>query len=406
MASILQGLKEWFFGVGDNPSQHAGKEYFGDPSTKIAFQQYAIEICINKIANALSMCDYITYDPATSRSDKAFKGNLWYQLNVSPNTNMSSSDFWQKVIREAVYDPHGALILQIKDGKGFVVADSYNIKEYAFLPNTYSDIKVGDFLMERSYNENEVLRIKLNNSKVKAIVDAVYVEYGKLIGGAIKNYNRNNSKKLWIKMGTMFNQLNQKFVENEDGTMTSEADLILDDLFKNRLKGYFDERDSATPLEEGLEIQESQENKQQGKEVTTRDIKDLFDDVVNFTADAFGIPRGLLKGDVADVEAMTDNFIAFCINPIANVIEDECNRKLYTQEEVIKGKKLAVKTTRIKAHNPVDIASSAEALYRIGVANVNYIRWLINEEPIDEDWAEDYALTKNYERNHDKGEVT
>lgn len=405
MASILQGLKEWFFGIGDDPANYP-KGYFNDPTTKIAFQQYAIEICINKIANALSMCDYITYDPTLSKTNKSFKGKLWYQLNVSPNINQSSSDFWQKVIRQAVYDNNGALILQVKNGEGFVVADSYNIKEYAFVPNIYSDIKINNLLMEKSYSEGEVLRIKLNNSKVKEIVDAVYQEYGKLIGGAIKNYNRNNSKKLWIKMGTMFNQLQQKYVENEDGTMTSEADLILDDLFKNRLQGYFDENDSATPIEEGLDITESQENKQQGKEVTTRDIKDLFDDVVNFTADAFGIPRGLLKGDVADVEAMTDNFIAFCVNPIANVIEDECNRKLYKQEEIIKGKKLAVKTTRIKAHNPVDIASSAEALYRIGVANVNYIRWLINEEPIDEDWAEDYALTKNYERNHDKGEVT
>lgn len=402
MASILQGLKEWFFGIGDDPTNYP-IGYFNDPTTKIAFQQYAIEICINKIANALSMCDYITYDPSLSKTNKSFKGKLWYQLNVSPNINQSSSDFWQKVIRQAVYDNNGALILQVKNGEGFVVADSYNIKEYAFVPNIYSDIKINNLLMEKSYSEGEVLRIKLNNSKVKEIVDAVYQEYGKLIGGAIKNYNRNNSKKLWIKMGTMFNQLQQKYVENEDGTMTSEADLILDDLFKNRLQGYFDENDSATPIEEGLDITESQENKQQGKEVTTRDIKDLFDDVVNFTADAFGIPRGLLKGDVADVEAMTDNFIAFCVNPIANVIEDECNRKLYKQEEIIKGKKLAVKTTRIKAHNPVDIASSAEALYRIGVANVNYIRWLINEETIDEDWAEDYALTKNYERNHEKG---
>jgi len=406
VASVLQGIKEWFFGIGDNPSSHANRSYFETLQTKVAFKEYAIQICINKIANALSMCDYITYDPKGKKTDKAIKGNLWYQLNVSPNPNQSSADFWQKAIRQAVYDVNGALIIQMDGGKGFVVADSYDVKEFAFVPNIYSNIKIGDLLMNKTYNETQVLRLKLNNSKVKEIVDGVYEEYGKLIGGAIKNYNRNNSKKLWIKMGTMFNQLNQVVTEKEDGTVTTEADLILDDLFTNRLKGYFDERDSATPLEEGLEVQESQENKQQGKEVTTRDVKDLLDDVVNFVADAFGIPRGLLKGDVADVEAMTDNFIAFCINPIANVIEDECNRKLYTQDEIISGKKLAVKTTRIKAHNPVDVASSAEALYRIGVANVNYIRWLINEEPIDEDWAEDYALTKNYERNHDKGEVT
>ena len=175
----------------------------------------------------------------------------------------------------------------------------------------------------------------------------------------------------------------------------------MDDLFTNRLKGHFSEKDSATPLEQGLDISETAGDKtgntNSQKQVTTRDITSLFDDIVNYTADAFGIPRGLLKGDVADIEAMTDNFINFCVNPLANVLEDEINRKLYKKEQVLKGEKVRVKTARIKSSDPIKLAAAAEALYRIGSANVNYILWLLKEEPIEEDWANDYALTKNYE---------
>lgn len=403
MGNLLQGIRDWFFNISDNPTTKEYPGYTPEYQIKEAFKRYALQICINKIGNALSMCDFVTYESKDGKS-KEVEGRLWYQLNISPNINQSASEFWQKLIYQAIYDKNGALVVQVNDS--LVIADTYNIKEFAILPNMYSEVKVGDFQFEKAFNETEVLRIKFNNAKINLIVSGVYEEYGNLISGAIRNYNRGNSKKLWVKLGTMFNQLETKTIENADGTTTTEADLILDDLFKNRLKNHFSDKDSATPIENGLEIVDSKENKSDGKEVTTRDITNLFDDTVNYTADAFGIPRGLLKGDVADIEAMTDNFISFCINPFANLIEDELNRKFYTEDQVIRGNKLKVKTTRIKTHDPIKIASSAEALYRIGAINTEYVRWLINEEPINEAWAKDYALTKNYERNNDKKEVT
>lgn len=403
MGNLLQGIRDWFFNISDNPTTKEYPGYTPEYQIKAAFKNYALQICINKIGNALSMCDFITYENKNGKSEPV-EGRLWYLLNVSPSVNQSASEFWQKLIYQAVHDKNGALVVQVSDN--LIIADSYKIKEFAILPNIYSEVKAGDFQFEKAFNETEVLRIKLNNAKIYSIVSGVYEEYGNLISGAIRNYNRGNSKKLWIKLGTMFNQLETKTIENDDGTTTTEADLILDDLFKNRLKNHFSDKDSATPIENGLEIEEANKSEVKPKDATTRDITSIFDDIVNYVADAFGIPRGLLKGDVADIEAMTDNFISFCINPLANSIEDELNRKFYKEDEVIKGKKLKVKTTRIKTHDPIKIASSAEALYRIGAINTEYVRWLINEEPINEAWAKDYALTKNYERNNDKKEVT
>jgi len=408
MANILQGIKEWMFGIGN-------EKYKKDPYTsmcantqaKEAFKVYALQICINKLGNALSMCDFVTYEYDEKKKKVVeLKGNLFYQLNIEPNINQSASDFYQKLVRQAVIDPDGALIVQLDNQ--LVIADSFKVKEFAIKPNIYSDVKIGDLMLERGFNETEVIRIKPNNAKINTIVNSVYDEYGQLISGAIRNYNRGNAKKLWVKLGTMFNQLESKEIINEDGSVTTEADLVLDDLFKNRLKDHFSEKDSATPLEDGIEISETAGDKtgntNSQTKVTTRDITSLFDDIVNYTADAFGIPRGLLKGDVADIEGMTDNFINFCVRPWARTIEDEYNRKLYKKQQILKGDKLKVKTQRIKSNDPIKVASSLEALYRIGTVNVEYGRWLIDEEPIGEAWAEDYALTKNYQRNKEAGE--
>ena len=391
--SILQAIIDWF-GVGSVATRTSTASYCLSlyPEEKTAFKVYAIQACINKIANAISMCEFQTLEKGVI-SNK----DLWYKLNVEPSINQNASDFWQKVIYEAVYNPNGALIVEVNGN--YLVADSYEVKEYAIKPNYYTNVEAGTLkFTETGFSEKDILRIKLNNAKVKNIVDGVYSEYGKLISGSIRNYNRSNSKKLWIKIGTNFQQFETQEIENEDGTTTTKFDFIMDDLFKNRLKSYFDEGDSATPIEEGLEVVESQADGgvPSSQKKDTRDISNLFDDTMNMVADAFGIPRGLLKGDVADIEGMTENFITFCINPLANLIEDEANRKLFGQYRMAQGSKLKVMTDLIKTYDATKLAAASEALFRIRTINANDVRRWLKLEPIKEPWADEYAMTKNY----------
>lgn len=120
-------------------------------------------------------------------------------------------------------------------------------------------------------------------------------------------------------------------------------------------------------------------------------------------ADIFNIPRGLLKGDTADVETMTDNFITFCVNPIAGQIEDEINRKLYGKTAVLEDTKMRIKTSSIKSYDLTKIAASVEALYRIRTLNTNEVRRLLKYEEIKEVWADEYMETKNYQEVNKKG---
>lgn len=391
---ILEGLLDWI-GLDTAKTRASNATYCLSlaPGTQTAFKTYAIQACINKIANALSMCEFQTLEKGVISNR-----DLWYKLNVEPNLNQNAADFWQKVVFEMVYNPNGALIIQVQGN--FLVADSYDMDEYAIKPNYYKNVKAGtlDFTQTGFY-EKDVLRLRLNNAKVEDIINGVYSEYGKLISSAIKNYNRSNSKKLWVKIGTTFQQFETQEVVNEDGTTTTKFDNIMDDLFKNRLKSYFNEGDSATPIEEGLEIIEPQSDGgvASGQKKDTRDINALFDDTMNMVADAFGIPRGLLKGDVAEIEGMTENFITFCINPLANLVEDEANRKLFGQFRMAQGSKMKVMTDLIKTYDATKIAPSSEALFRISAINANDVRRWLRMEPINEAWANEYSMTKNYQ---------
>lgn len=383
-------IVNWFFPNNGSKSKKL-TTYHSDWGTSIQFKRYAIYLCINKLANALSLTDFQTF----VKGEK-IKSDNWWRFNYEPNLNQNAVDFWYKALEKMVFDDNGALIIQSKEGY-LIVADDYDVSEFAFKENIYSNVELpGGLKINQSYTESDVIRLKLNNSKVKEIVDTVYDDFGRLLAGSIRNYNRGNSIKVVVKIAGMFDQL-KKRIDPETGE--NEYDTTIDDIFENRLKGMFSDGDSATPLEDGLTIDpvETASNTKSGAS-TTRDIIAMFSDIINVAADAFGIPRGILKGDVADAEAMTDNLITFAVKPLTKEIETEINRKMYGQEQVSVGTKLKIKTDTIKSHDLIKFASAGEALFRLGLFSPNDLLEKLDEETIDETWADEHYVTKNYER--------
>ncbi|MDT2011126.1 phage portal protein [Carnobacterium divergens] len=371
--------------------------FFCETQANIAFKNYAIQICINKIANAITRCEFETLEKG-----KYVEKDNWYLLNIEPNKNQNSGKFWNKVIEQMVNNPDGALVIQSDSGE-FLIADSYSVQKYAIYENIYSNVSVEGYIFRKTFTESDVFNFKLNNSKVRKFINGIYSDYGKLIGGAIKNYNRSNALKFIAELDTTTEQWKSEEVTDEDGNPTGETkfDNVMDDLFDNRFATFLSDRDAIMPLELGIKLNDmnSGGSKSSGSAAnrTTRDIAAIFDDVLNLCADAFNIPRGLLKGDVADVEKMTDNFLAFCINPLTEEIEDEINRKWYGKENVLQRTKLKVRTDRIKNYDISKLATPAELMSRIGVYSVNNILRLLGEEPIQEAWADMHVISKNYE---------
>ncbi|HEM4025185.1 TPA: phage portal protein [Streptococcus suis] len=376
---------------------------------RVQFMEFALQMCIDKIANALSLANYETYNKG-----KIQKGDIWYRFNYEPNQNQTQNEFLAALIGQMVKCSDGALVL-MHNGE-FILAESFEIDRKAFRPNTYKHITVaGGLQLNAVYKEEDVLHFTMNDSKVKGYLDDLYSEYGKLIGGAIRNYNRGNALKLGLSIGTLFDQKYGKAVVevDDEGNETTEYDLIMDEMYEKRFAAVLSDEDSITPLEEGLEISslvQTSANTKSGA-VTTRDISDVIMDVVHYAADAFSIPRGIMKGDVADAEAIRDNFVNFGVRPWADAIETEINRKLYGKKHLAVGSKFKIQTNTILVYSAEKFASAGEALFRIGALSTNELRDKLGEEPIDEPWADQYFVSLNYARadgsgdNLKKGEV-
>ncbi|MER2226131.1 MAG: phage portal protein [Carnobacterium sp.] len=362
------------------------------------YKNYALQIAINKLADALALCEFQTFEKG-----KPVKKDNWYLFNVEPNKNQNQSEFWSKVIYKMVYDDNGALVIWSKDDE-LVVVDDYDVTEFAFYENIYSNIVLpGDYKLIGTRTESEVFHFKLHNSKIKEVVSSVYDDYGKLIAGTIRNYNRGNAIKMKLTIGALFQQFKNNIIEKEDGTKITEYDQTMNDLFENRFKGVFTDQDSVTPFEEGLnldQISATPGNTKSGS-VTTRDISATFEDIRDMVADAFGIPRGILKGDTADNEGMHKMFVNYPVRSLADNLQNEINRKYYKKANVLNGNKLKIQTNTINTHDPVEFANAAEAFFRIGAYSTNMILEKTGEEPIDEDWADEHYVTKNYERTDD-----
>ena len=117
----------------------------------------------------------------------------------------------------------------------------------------------------------------------------------------------------------------------------------------------------------------------------------------DFIAVAFGIPPSLLKGDTVDTKDAVNNFITFCINPLARLITDEINRKMYGYELYKERTYAKLDTSNIKAVDLRDVANSIDLLNRNAALTIDDILRILGKEPIGGDIGSMRFITKNYE---------
>ena len=70
---------------------------------------------------------------------------------------------------------------------------------------------------------------------------------------------------------------------------------------------------------------------------------------------------------------------------------------MYGEKAYISGSKIKIDTSRIEHINIFDVAGSLDVLTRIGFSHNDLLR-TIGEEVIDEKWANEHYMTKNYQK--------
>ena len=344
-------------------------EMFG-LSAEIYIRELAFWQCVNLVASAVSKCEFKTF-----QRGKETKGDEYYLWNIEPNQNQNSSVFLQKLISKLFSENEVLVVGAI--GK-LLVADSYSRKEYALLEDVFEQVAVGSFKFDRTFVQSDVLFIQLHSRDMRPLVNGLYGAYQKLIDYGMKSYRKSRG---------------MKGVLNIESLVDGKAQEIYYDIKNGGFSKFADAENALLPTYRGMGYTDlgSKTYSQEG----TRDIRAMIDDVCDFTARAFGIPPVLLSGEVQGVSDALDQFLTFCIDPLCDMISEEINRKRYGKD-VLRGDYLRIDTKCVKHVDLLSVSTAIDKLIASGAFSVNDIRDVVGEPAIDEPWANQHFMTKNY----------
>lgn len=359
-----------------NPTIEDVDSYYTSLENDLVFRNLAIETCIDLIANAMLKVEYKTY-----KNNRTTRNELYYRLNVAPNGKQNASEFYKKLIHKLYYDNEVLIISPGANNTELFVAEDYSINNRALKPDTFTNVMIDDMVMNRSFKESEVIYLKLSDTQIRSVVNGFYASYGKLLSSAMNVYKRSNARRYVFK-GDVFRAQNDTAQGRYNEMMTAQ--------FKPFMEA--DNAGAVFQMQDGFELKDFSSN---GK-ADSRDVRNVLDDVMDMTASAFHVPKGLLKGDISGLEDQIDSFLIFTIHPLVAMITDEVNSKLYDMSQYLSGEYVKADTSNIKITDVTSMAAALDKLFAIGAMSVNDISLKVGSDPIDEEWANKRFITKNY----------
>ncbi len=371
---VTIGLIHWLKDKLTGEFKQVSAEVFWNIAAECCFKDLAFWSAVNLIAKAISKCEIKTKIAGENQ-----KGAEYYLWNVEPNKNQNSSVFFAKLIGTLCLK-NEALVVESDDGQ-LLIADSYQHKEYALYGDTFSDVTIGDYAFHRTFRQADVLFFQMHCVDMRKVVNSINESYGKLIATAEKYFARSRGSKGTLTVPAAM-------------TGTDAESNAISNYLNNYVKKFLDSDNGALPVFNGYTYTPIEDKMY--KNETSRDLRAMIDDIYDFTARAFSIPPVLLRGDTAGIKDVLGSFLTFCIDPLTDMLREEIVRKRIGREGALHGYDLTIDTRTIQHVDILQAAEPVDKLIASGAYSINDIRDLLGDERIDEPWADEHYITKNY----------
>lgn len=349
-----------------------------------AAQEYQVRelsfwVCVNMVANALGRCEFRTF-----QANEEVKGREYYLWNVSPNTNQNSSAFLHKLVARLYQNNEALVVDTMKRGDldSLVVADTWEPPTlWPSRQNEYSGVTVDEYQFQYPFYENSVIHLKLNQTNMKPILDRLYQSYWRMVSAAMKAYTWGNGQHWKVHV----NQIAQ----GDKGWAEKFQEMIA-----AQVKPFLESDGAILPEFDGYTY-ENVSSGASGASRDTRDIRAMIEDIFDFTARGFLIPSVLVNGTVEGTEDANSRFLTNCIDPLADQLQEEINRKRYGFNGWQRGDYLQITTSSILHFDLFANAANVEKLVGSGAFTINDVRRAAGETPVNEEWANSFFMTKN-----------
>jgi HK97 family phage portal protein len=358
-------------------------DFIEDTTKKFHVKKIALETCVGLIARTIAQSEF-----RVKNGTNLIKDELFYRLNVRPSQNESAAQFWERLIYRLILDNE---VLVIKsDTDDLLIADSFTRTEYAIFEDAFKDVTVKGYKFDRTFQNSKVIYLTYSNERLKSLIESLYTDFEALFSRVLEFQKRKNQIRGLVDIDAIHDK-------TEEGQKKLQA--YIDKIYKS-----FAERSIAViPQSKGFNYHEMNPGATPGVD----EINKVTDGFLYQVARVLGIPIALIKGDQADIENPTRNFMRFCIDSFLKKIGDELNAKLFTRDEYLDGRKIEIK--RISYNNIFDVASAVDKLRASGVFNGNELREELGAERIDDEMMNQYFITKNYQELGDAlkgGDIT
>lgn len=343
-------------------------------SDSLALGVYATKIAINRIAAAISKCELATY-----RNNERVKNDEWHLWNVSPNVNQTGVEFKRKMIEKLL--TKGELLIIESEDRQLFVADDYTYQDkYAFYPNWFESVTVGNYTFANRFYINDVIFLRLNNLNISNWLDTLLNQYNTLLQLSTSKYKRSGGRKGFVKIAA-----------TQEGNKEKKEQI--DELFSVRFKKYFESENAVLALPKGVDYTPdgSEANKRTASEIN--DITSLSREIFSRAAQAFSLPLPLMYGENADTKDARQAAITECYMPIIRLIETAIQAKRYRKEELISNTFAAFDIIPLLSVSAADV----DKLIACGAANVDEGRTMLGLIPLNTAESKQHFITKNYE---------
>lgn len=367
---------EWTFKKNSNTKNFLEMVVDESEELNLYLYAYALHVVIDLIATVMTNIEFKTYGD----NDEEKKSVNWVKFNVHPNRNQTSTEFIKELVKKLLL---GDVLVVLVDDQ-YIIADDFTLTEKAIVDNVFTNVRKGDYqFRDKKFKNKDVLYLRYGNEAVNHILQGIIETYEKLISTASDKYARSGEEKGILTID-----------QAERGRKDFET--IYEDIVNNRFKTFFSRGNHVLPLFNGYSYTSNtaEATKKYSNEIT--DVKTLFEDAISRVAQAFKVPVGLIRGDVAGITDAYTMFLTNCIDPLAHMISEEFTFKLYSEDQIINGYAIEADTTNIKHIDIFDLATSIDKLIASGFLSIDEVREKVGLRGFNEEWSTLHWMTLNY----------
>lgn len=361
---------------------------FGKRGTKDYIYTIAEAHAIDLIAKTVAKTEIQVYENHKGKIEDT-RNNLYWRLNVQPNFNENGTMFLYKLVTKLLIDKKALIVINEINSmnKLLYIADSFDSSKEILYGKTFSNIHISDneenkLPINKTYNSSNTIYYSLHNTNIQTAKEGFKKQTGELFCTISKKYIKSNTVKWRLKRPG-----EQPALQDAE---TGEP--ISYEKYKEKItEGLMNDEEAIVMLSDVFDLV----NLNKDIEQNLGDYKDMFKQISDTVANLYNIPLDVFYGSKTEKSTGTNDYITFAIEPIFELLEDGFNISLVGKESYLKGEMVRFNRFTIQHRDIIELANGIDKL-SANTFSRNEINKFLKLPQINEKWADEHNLTKNY----------